>query len=270
MKHDFWEKIIPTVMETVDEGYYARAPLCSEPRLSLKKAVQKASKAPPGGMALICEIKPASPSKGALLHARFNVEKLALEMKRGGACAISVLAEPKVFHGSLQNVCRAKKAGLPVLFKDFVYSNEQLLAAKKSGADCVLLIYALFEKMFAENADNAMREKIKIAHKLGLEALLETHSLAEFKAAKKLKPAPDLIGINNRSLEDLEINLNTTRNILAREKKGSFLVVSESGICSRKDVLLVQKAGASAALVGTSILRAKNPGKKISELLGRG
>ncbi|MFQ5405797.1 MAG: hypothetical protein ACE5DI_01430, partial [Candidatus Micrarchaeia archaeon] len=207
----------------------------------------------------------SSPSRGKLLK-KVDAEKLAKKMKNGGATAISVLAEPAFFNGSLQNVLLAKKAGLPVLFKDFVYSNHQVIAAKKSGADCILLIYALFKKLHGKKAFEKIKEKTRFAHKLNLEVLLETHDEKEFKGALKTKA--DLIGINNRNLKTLKVDLSTTKKILSKHKTNKP-IVSESGIFTREDTLATSRAGANAVLVGTSVLRSKNIEQKLEELTGK-
>ncbi|MFA6048382.1 MAG: tryptophan synthase subunit beta [Candidatus Micrarchaeia archaeon] len=264
--NEFLGKIVPVVEKTVASGYYERAPLCRRPHRSLADAVRKAGAK--GEIALIAEIKPASPSEGRLIARGASVARLAAGFEKAGATALSVLAEPQVFKGSLQNVRAAKTAcSLPVLFKDFVFEKAQIVAAKKSGADCVLLIYSLFERLYGKNAENRLREMVAFAHGQGLEAMVETHTAREFALAKKL--GADLLGINNRDLRTLEVGLGTTQKILSEGNAKGALVVSESGITSRKDVELVRNAGASAVLAGTSLLKSGNAGKKISELLGR-
>ncbi len=262
---DFLDEIVPVARASIAGGYYEQCPKCACGKRSLANAVKKASAR--GEVAIISEIKPASPSKGALLAGGFDAGAIAKEMELGGADAISVLAEPVFFKGSLQNVALAKKSTrLPILFKDFVFDEAQLRAAKRAGADCVLLIYALFGKLYGKNCGKELRKMIALAHGLGLEVLLETHSHAEFAEGKKF--GADLAGINNRDLRSLEIDLRTTQKILGAEGAGKLLIVSESGFETRKQVIEAQKAGAGAVLVGTSIAKSGNIAEKIVELKG--
>jgi len=214
---------------------------------SLKKSI-----AAQKGNAIIAEIKHASPSSG-FLNAR-PVQELAQEMEMAGAAAISVLTEPRFFQGRLENITSAKKAcALPILRKDFITIKAQIDEAGSFGADAVLLITELLGDKTAEFVEHA--------HAIGLETIAEAHTEGALEFA--LASATDLIGINNRSLETLEIDLGTTKR-LAGKAEGR-LVVSESGISSQEDIRLL-KEHADAFLVGTHLMKSKDIGEALRGL----
>lgn len=209
---------------------------------------------------LITEIKYASPSKGVLVDSeKFEVEKIASSMEHAGASGISVLSQPYLFHGSISNVKRARRStSLPILMKDIIVSDVQIKAAKSSGADCILFIKSIFDKDLAEKDLETLAE---YASKIGLEVILETHDLEEFKYAvglHRVKPEHvHVIGINNRNLDTLEISLDTTINILSNSSKSGNLIISESGINQASDIRRLAEAGADAFLIGSSLM--ENP-----------
>ena len=220
---------------------------------------------------LITEIKYASPSKGILADPKiFRVEDIASAMESAGAVGISVLSQPYLFNGSIENVLKARKATtLPILMKDIIVSDIQIKAAKTSGADCVLFIKSVFDKNLAEKD---LETLIENASKIGLETILETHDIDEFKEAIKLHHRRPhnihIVGINNRNLDTLEITLDTTFNILASVPKSGNTVISESGIKGPNDVKRLSEAGADGFLIGTSLM--ENPdliGERIKELI---
>ncbi|MEM3030931.1 MAG: indole-3-glycerol-phosphate synthase [Candidatus Micrarchaeia archaeon] len=234
----FLKRVIPRIGKLVESGFYdVRFP--PKKKRSLAGAVEGAAR---GAIPLIAEIKPASPSAGRLFCG--DARAAAGKMVAGGAVALSVLTEPRFFGGSA--VLLKEDFGVPLLQKDFIASERQFL----DGADAVLLIQALLDAVGADA--EALIEK---AHARGLEVMLEAHTLDEFRRAKKTRA--DLIGINNRSLASLRVDLRTTGRILRAEAKDR-LVVSESGIRNRADALRMLRAGADAVLVGTSLLRAKD------------
>lgn len=250
---DMLDRIANEVERTIDGGYYGvKKADCK--RFSLADNIRKRN------FALISEIKPCSPSAGRLFEG--DVEALAKEMANGGAAAISVLTEPVFFEGALENITMAKKTALPVLMKDFILDTVQIEGGKNAGADAVLLILSLFER---GRANTKIDEMIGVAHKMDVEVFLEVHSIEEFRKAKETNA--DVIGINNRDLGTLGIDINTTLGILKNEIPDRP-VISESGIGNRDDILLMQKAGANGVLVGTSILKAGDVSKKEKELLG--
>lgn len=204
---------------------------------SLRNAINEAP-----GNAIIAEIKPASPSEGRIRDV--NVEETARALERGGACALSVLTEPFYFYGSLENLKITKETTkLPVMRKDFIVDEYQLLEAKHYGADAVLLMVSVLgeeTKKFCEKSKE-----------LGMESVVEVHTAAEVPTA--LASGADIIGINNRNLKDLSIDLNTTAELsaLIPEEK---IVISESGVKSAADLEFVLKY-TDAALVGTSLMK---------------
>ena len=216
---------------------------------SLKKALTSAK-----GNAVITEIKPASPSQGDLRE--LDAAKVARDMEAGGAAAISVLTEPFYFQGSLENLRRAKDAtSIPIMRKDFIVDEYQLLEARHYGADAVLLMVAVLgeeTKAFYEKTRN-----------LGMEALVELHGTEELDIA--LSSGAEIIGINNRNLVDLSVDLNTTKDLARKIPKGR-IIISESGVKTREGLDFVLKY-ADAALVGTSLMRADDIKKAVEELV---
>ena len=235
---NFIRKILKEVRKTINSEYYARI---EDEKLEKRKYS--------GG--LIAEIKPASPTEGELYSD--SIEELAAIYEKNGANAISVLTEPTFFKGNLRNITIAKKTtNLPILMKDFIVSEKQVLAGKNAGADIILLIYGI-----------SPPKLIDYVHLLGLEVLLEVHTLAEFKRAKRTKA--DFIGINNRNLKNMEVDVQNTIRILGSEKSDG-IVISESGIKTKGDVELLKKSGVKGILVGTNLLKAKNIGEMMKEL----
>jgi indole-3-glycerol phosphate synthase len=218
---------------------------------SLSKAIKSAK-----SNAVITEIKPASPSEGMIREV--DPAATAKAMEKGGACALSVLTEPFYFHGSLMNLRKAKDSvTIPVIRKDFIVDEYQLYEAKSYGADAVLLMVSVL-------GDELKRFYAK-ARELGMEALVEVHDEAELKTA--IAAGAEIIGINNRNLKDLSIDLNTTKRLAAKVPKGK-IIVSESGIKARADLDSVLKH-AGAALVGTSLMKSADLEKAVREFVKR-
>ena len=254
---DFLDKLAQTAKATVDSGYYEVLTEAATPRVSLKRAIQEAKNAP-----VITEIKAASPSAGTI---RENIEpsSIAGSMEKGGAVGISVLTEPKHFNGSLRSLVEARRTvKLPLLMKDIILSRVQLEAASKLGANVVLLIQALFDRGYCDFKLDVM---IATAHSKGLEVLLETHTAEEFRAA--VGTHADLIGINNRNLATLKVDLNVTKQILEQNDTDGKIIVSESGVKSPADLRFLRLYGAQAFLVGSSVMLAGNVEEKVKELV---
>jgi len=208
------------------------------------------------GVALIAEVKRASPSAG-VIRRLFRPAEIARACQRGGARCISVLTDRPFFQGSLEDLVEVRSAvRLPVLRKDFILDPIQVLEARAWGADCVLLIVAALE---ADQLDLLMRE----ARALGMDALVEVHEEAELELA--LQAGADMVGINNRNLHTFEVNTETTRRLAPRLPEG-VLVVAESGITSRADVESLKLCGVKAVLVGESLMRADDIAAASSEL----
>ena len=184
-------------------------------------------------------------------------------MVDSGAIGISVLTQPSLFDGSIEYLASIRKGqpGIPLLMKDITVSTVQIDAGKKVGADCVLLIKSIFDRNLAEDS---MEKLLEYAKKRALEVLVEVHTEQEF--GDVLKAKHDLIGINNRNLENLQIDITNTEKLLKRYDKGKALIISESGISSPEDIQYLKRSGADAFLVGTSIMQTSNIGEKISKL----
>ena len=210
------------------------------------------------GVKLIAEIKRASPSKG-WLRPDLDVAMLARSYARGGAAAISVLTEPGWFKGSLADLAAVRQVThLPLLCKDFILDPYQVYEARAHGADAVLLIMAILS--LAE-----LSALIKIAHGLGMAALVEVHSEPEVKMALSARASP--IGINNRNLADFSVDLGTTLKLRPLIPP-DVIVVSESGIKSYADIATLQAAGVNAVLVGETLVTSPDPESKLRELGG--
>lgn len=255
---DFLDVLGQDAKETVNTGYYeAAAEVTLDSTLSLKEAVLRCRNVP-----VIAEIKVASPSLG-VIRKNAEVRKVASAMEDGGAVGISLLTEPKHFGGSLNAFSEVRDhVKLPLLMKDITVSRAQIEAAAKTGANAVLLIEPLFKRGYCECDIHSM---ITYAHSRGLEVLLEAHTEEEFLSA--LKTEADLVGINNRNLKNMEVNLNVTRRILAKHQIRERLIVSESGIQSPADIRFLHQCGAHAFLVGSSIMRANDIEEKVRELV---
>jgi indole-3-glycerol phosphate synthase len=203
-------------------------------------------------MALICEVKKASPSKGIIAGpGDFPYLQIALDYEAAGAAAISVLTEPEYFLGSdeyLREIAAA--VNIPVLRKDFVVDEYQIYESALLGAQAILLICALLETA-------TLRGYIKIAHSLGLSALVETHSAGEVQSA--LDAGARIIGINNRDLQTFNVDLATTGKLRKLIPAG-IITVSESGISSPDDIKALGDYGVDAVLIGETLMR--SPDKK--------
>lgn len=221
--------------------------------LDFKKALQRLDRK----IRLIAEVKKASPSKG-LIRQDFDHKAIAAAY-RHKADAISVLTEEDYFQGSLEFLSEVKDiAHIPVLRKDFIFDAYQIYEARANCADAVLLIAAILEPKQAE-------EYLHLSRELGLAVLFEVHDHKELEMVLKTEAA--IIGINNRNLKTLQIDLNTTF-ALKKEMPREKIVVSESGIRTRQDVLRLEEAGVDAMLIGTSFMEADNLAGKIDELRG--
>ncbi len=207
-------------------------------------------------VALIAEIKSASPSRGEI---RANVEpvKIARTYEANGAAAISVLTDRKYFRGDLNNLKAARVGSdVPLLRKDFIIDDYQVYESRALQADAILLIVRILE-------DAQLRDFRELAETLGMSALVEVHDEGEVERA--LKSGAQVIGINNRNLGDFSVDLATTERLaplIGSEK----IIVSESGIFSKEDVECAARAGADAVLVGEALMRAGDIGAKVREL----
>jgi indole-3-glycerol phosphate synthase len=217
-----------------------------------------------GPVALIAEVKKASPSAGIICQ-DFDPVRIAKEYEAAGASCLSVLTDEKFFQGSLDYLRQIRAAvKLPLLRKDFIIDARQILEAIEWGADAILLIVAIL-------SDEQLRIFHSLATEAGLAALVEVHDEAELERA--LKISPRLIGVNNRNLKNFKVDLAVTERLAAKlfsspATRHSSLLVAESGIHTRADVDRLKKCGAKAILVGESLLRDGNIQKKVRELMG--
>lgn len=255
------DKIVEKKRERLD-GVKARTPLSELrsriPDIEKPRDFISAIKRDNGHIRLIAEIKKASPSKG-VIREDFDPVKIARIYEDKSVDAISVLTEEDFFSGDLKYIPSVKGVTTrPVLRKDFIFDEYQIYEARANSADAVLLIAALLYTTQAE-------EYIHLCKELGLAALFEVHDHEELE--KALRVDADIIGINNRSLKTMSIDLKTTF-LLKKDIPNGKIVVSESGINMRDDVLRLEDGGVDAMLIGTSIMESGDIGKKIDELRG--
>jgi indole-3-glycerol phosphate synthase len=213
--------------------------------------------------ALIAEVKKASPSKG-IIRADFDPVAIAQTYEASGAACLSILTDQEFFQGSFDYLAQVRQAvDVPLLCKEFVLYPYQIYLARSRGADAILLIAAILK-------DADLQYFLKIINALGMTALIEVHTLAELDRVLALDGV-QLVGINNRNLETFEVTLETTTSLL--EQRGSamqerdILVVSESGLGTRSDLDRVMAAGASAVLVGESLMRQADVAQAVTTLL---
>ena len=223
------------------------------PARSLIKALNK-----PRTISLIAEIKKASPSCG-IIRQDFDPCEIARIYKESGAQAISVLTEEDYFLGDINYIDQVKKTvNLPILRKDFIIQPYQIYESRAFGCDALLLIVELLSQ-------ETLSEFLGLAKSLGLDCLVEVHTEKDLKKAIRVKA--DLIGINNRNLNTLEVDFKSTERLyplIPREK----IVVVESGIKTYQDILFLKVLGARAVLIGEAFMRAVDIGAKIREVMG--
>ncbi len=207
---------------------------------------------------LIAEIKKASPSKG-VIRKDFDPVGIARIYEDKAVDAVSVLTEEDFFSGDLGYIPEVKNTvSRPVLRKDFILDEYQIYESRANGADAVLLIAALLDPAQAG-------DYLGLARELGLSVLFEVHGFEELEKALRL--GADIIGINNRDLKTLSVDLRTTF-LLMKEVPSDRVVVSESGIRAREDVMRLDEKGVDAMLIGTTLMESQDIGKKIDELRG--
>lgn len=219
---------------------------------SFTQALQRAD----GCVAVIAEVKRASPSKG-IIREDFDPVQIADVYARNDAAAISVLTDERYFQGHLDYLRAIRqRVPIPVLRKDFIISQYQVLEARVAGADALLLIVSAL-------GDDELSDLLAYTRELGMEALVEVHTEGELQRA--LQAGATIIGINNRDLSTFHTTLEVTERLAPLVPLGC-LCVSESGIESVEDVRRVARAGAHAVLVGESLMRAEDIGMKLREL----
>jgi indole-3-glycerol phosphate synthase len=210
------------------------------------------------GFNVIAELKPASPSRG-ILREPFAPVELATELCGAGAAALSVLTEGEFFGGSLKNLRDARKAvNVPVLRKDFIFDTWQVWETRANDADSFLLIVAAL-------SDGLLRELLALGRELNMEAIVEVHTTAELDRA--LAANARIIGVNNRDLHTLNVNVATSFELIERIPE-NCLAVSESGLRTHEDLVKLQNAGFDAFLIGEQLMLSPEPGAALSALLG--
>lgn len=213
------------------------------------------------GIAVIAEIKKASPSKG-LIRADFDAAKLAQSYFAGGAAALSVLTDEPFFQGSLRNLELASAAvPLPCLRKDFTVDDYQIVEARAHCGDAILLIVAAL-------TDAELRRFSQTAHNLLLDVLVEVHTAAELDRVLDTlgETGADAIGVNNRDLGTFDVRLETSLELSGRIPQG-VVRVAESGISTTEDIARLRATGFDAFLIGESLMRQPNPGAALAALL---
>ena len=207
-------------------------------------------------VAVIAEMKKASPSQGLIREAYVPVE-IAKQYQQASAACLSILTDEPFFQGSTEHLMIVREAvNLPVLRKDFIVDEYQIYESRYKGADCILLIVSALSK-------NELQDFYLLAQDLDLDVLVEVHSQEEVEVALNMKTK--LIGINNRNLETFEVDLETTTR-LSKEIPEDILIVSESGIKSSKDVKRIISSGVNVFLVGEAFMKAENPGEELKNL----
>lgn len=221
------------------------------PPRDLREALRKP------GIALIAEVKKSSPSAGSIAE-ELDPTTIARKYEEGGASAISVLTESTYFGGELADLIAVKEAvEIPVLRKDFIIGPYQIYEARASGADAILLIAELLDR-------EELADYLGLAHDLGLSCLVESHGREELE--KAIRTGAEIIGVNNRNLKTLKVDLDTSIQLIPLIPPDRIRV-AESGIRSVEDVESVLGAGADAILVGETLVRSKDPSLKIGELI---
>ena len=209
------------------------------------------------GLNVVAELKPVSPSRG-VLRDPFEPVELAQSLHSAGACALSVLTEGEFFHGSLKNLRDARKSiQLPVLRKDFIFDSWQVWETRANDADSFLLIVATLN-------DGLLRDLIALGREIGMEPLVEVHTGEELDRA--LAAGARILGINNRNLKTLSVDVNTSFELIGRVPD-DCIAVSESGLSTHDDLVRLRGAGFDAFLIGTHLMLAPDPAAALSALL---
>jgi len=228
-----------------------------KPALPVRGFIQALTRA--SEIAVIAEVKKASPSKGIICQ-DFDPIKIATSYEEGGAEAISVLTDERFFQGSLEYIPLVRQTvKLPVIRKDFIIDELQIDQSNRYGADAILLIAAIL-------VQEQLRDYLQMAAELGIDVLVEVHNEKELE--KSLAAGSRIIGINNRDLRDFTVDLATTLR-LRQEIPDAIPVVSESGIRNRDDIRTLQDRGITAVLIGESLMRSDDRAAALRKLKGK-
>ncbi len=259
MSADFLKIIAQHKLEvlTAKKSYYENLIKNMKPAGHRRYEIFKKAISRKGQINLIAEIKKASPSAG-LIREDFDAAKIAGIYIKNNAAAISVLTEDKYFLGKFSYLAQiSQNAPVPVLMKDFIVHEYQIYEGLFYGASAVLLIVAML-------SDSQLKELIKVAHRLGLDCLVEAHDRQEVKRA--VSAGAEIIGVNNRNLQNLNVDLNNCLGLIPQIPKG-IVIVAESGLKTHEDILQVKEAGAHAVLIGEVFMRSPDIASKIKEVM---
>ncbi|MCI1857013.1 MAG: indole-3-glycerol phosphate synthase TrpC [Sporolactobacillus sp.] len=255
MPKSFLERILQTKKEELAH-FTLPDPLDCRPHRSFRLALTH----PRHQMGLIAEVKQASPSKG-LFRTHLDPAVMAQSYEAAGADAISVLTDKTYFHGSDENLVKARRAcALPVLRKDFIIDERQIEAAARLGADAVLLIASALDP-------RQLHELYLAAYERGLEALVEVHDIYQADAVLSVF-TPEIVGANNRDLTTFDVSLERTAEIGSIIPK-SVTFISESGVKTAADLFFLKNHGAQAALIGETLIKAQSISGKVEALFGK-
>lgn len=250
------DKLAENSQKAVNEGVYKIEHRLTKSEKNIIAEIRKNSHA-----SVITEVKFSSPSQGNICPISDPVT-IARSMIEGGAIGLSVLTQPYLFGGSPDFFAQVRRnVDAPMLMKDIVIDKVQIDAAEKLGADVILLIQSIFDRKLAQEID----EFVDYAHKKNLLVLIEAHTKQEF--LDSVRTRADLLGINNRNLGTLEIDLGATETILRDHKNDGRIIISESGIESPQEIKALARHGANAFLVGSSIMRSKDIKGTVSGLV---
>lgn len=255
----FHRENLPKIMREVPLADLRALASVAPPTLDFYAALKKP------GVSLIAECKKASPSKG-LMVPKYDAVQLATTYASAGASAISVLTDGRHFQGSLADLRDVKeaianlKSPIPVLRKDFIFHPYQIYESRAAGADALLLIAAVL-------GDNDLKELLQLAHRLGMNALIEVHTEAELERVLALEPR--IVGINNRNLQTFEVDFDNTAR-LRKQIPPEVVAVGESGLKSAVEVHKMALMGVDAILVGETLVKSKDVSKKVAEFIRAG
>ena len=252
---NFLQKAVEITRRAIESGYYEIENNMFHNTFSLKDSID------PNKLNIIAELKLKSPTKGIIKE---EVDSnLAIKLIENGSIGLSLHANREIFNGSLKLIREiAIRTSRPILFKDFIIDKKQIEAAKNLGASCILLIAEIFEHGLS---NYSLKELVTYAKKLNMEVILEAH---DFDIVNKINNYDvDFLGINNKNLVTLELNTGHFSNVIRKINKKKP-IVAESGYFSHSQLLKDFKEGADCFLIGTSIMEAKDPIKKLKELLG--
>lgn len=222
-----------------------------------RKANSMAEKLRESKSGIIAEHKRRSPSK-SIINQNLNVQDVAKGYQSAGACGMSVLTDSKYFGGSLDDLLLARAScSLPILRKEFVINEYQIIEAKAFGADAILLIAAILTR-------DEIKQFSELAKSLKLDVLLEVHN--EEELYKSIMPSLDMLGVNNRNLKTFEVSLHTSKE-LSNSIPDDFVKVSESGISTNKAIIELQPYGYQGFLIGENFMKSDNPGKSATKFI---